>query len=433
MKATTRNAKGSVKHNSREFNTDKANHIDKTEIQNNMCILDFGNGLQTYNLNELDDVYKKFNGMSESIKNTLKDENQNRFNELSDMEKVELYIYNAYLQKSIKSQNERHIASRHLERQKDVLDVYLSQKTEPTETIIQVGNVNDRYCVDKLNSMNELSNMYAEYRQAHNQKYGSNIILLDTFWHGDEPGAAIHAHERKLFIGHNKNGEIVVNKNQALKEMGVKLPNPNAPETKYNNRLITYSEDCHNMWIDICKQHGFEIETTPKLTNPDINKPIAEFKKQTLQKQNDTLKKEYDTIQQKINAKNKEYDIIQTGINVGQSRMRSQEHTIKYNNEVIDKQKEAYNKYHKAIDEQIEAYNNNEIVIKNQNQTIDELSNRARNTGIIEKKTLDLLWDKYPDLVEDYQNRAEEQINNAWKPTPKHKAKEHIEFDDMER
>lgn len=159
----------------------------------------------------------------------------------------------------VAEQNERHISTGHYSKQRDILDYYLSRKTEPTETILQVGNHED--C--NLPS-DELWKIYInDYLPEFKKRYGSRVKILNSCLHCDEPGATPHIHERLIFIGHNSHGEPCSNKNQALKELGFELPDPSKPESRYNTRLMEYSKQCRQLWIECCQRHGLEIDVIP--------------------------------------------------------------------------------------------------------------------------------------------------------------------------
>lgn len=71
-------------------------------------------------------------------------------------------------------------------------------------------------------------------------------------------------HERKVWIGHDKDGNPVIGQDKALREMGIKSPIPDKKLSKFNNPKITYTRLCREKFIDICRSHGLEIEVAPK-------------------------------------------------------------------------------------------------------------------------------------------------------------------------
>ena len=50
---------------------------------------------------------------------------------------------------------------------------------------------------------------------------------------------------------------------QALKEMGFELPDPNKKQGKFNNRKMSYDAECRKLFLEICHKHGLQIEEEP--------------------------------------------------------------------------------------------------------------------------------------------------------------------------
>ena len=95
------------------------------------------------------------------------------------------------------------------------------------------------------------------------QKTFPNVQILDVALHVDEEGAP-HMHERKVWIGHDKTGNAVVGQTKALLEMGISAPNPEKKYNRYNNPKITYTRMIRENLLDICREHGLEVEEHPK-------------------------------------------------------------------------------------------------------------------------------------------------------------------------
>lgn len=254
MRVTNRHAKGTTRHNFREFDPNKADHIDNELSKNNQYFW----GKKNITLNKLLGIHFSVqNELSEIRDNLRNQDNKNKFDKLTKSQQLELVTYNRLFKDTIKNQNDRHIATRHFNKQRDIIDYYTNKKTEPTESILQIGNHNEYV------AGNQLLDIYKDYVAKHNERYGKNILILNSAFHGDEPGAADHIHERKLFIGHNTHGELCFSKTQALKELGFDLPNQNEKESRYNNRLMQYTKECRELWIECCQSRGLDIEIIP--------------------------------------------------------------------------------------------------------------------------------------------------------------------------
>ena len=90
------------------------------------------------------------------------------------------------------------------------------------------------------------------------------------------------------FLHKNASGEYEPNQTQALAEMGIEAPNPDEKDSKANNRLITFSQQCREMYVAIAERHGFTIESEPALPGKiTLNK--QEFITKKLREENEAL------------------------------------------------------------------------------------------------------------------------------------------------
>ena len=364
MRVTNRHNKGTAKHNFREFDTRKSDHIDRNLIEQNKFFFRFKNQLHAISFNKIADYHAKFKAELADIKNSLRNtENKHKFDKLSKAEQIELIFYYRGFKQTIDNQNKRHIATKHYNKVRDVLDYYTNKRTEPTEAILQIGSHEHREQISADLTMR----VYKDYINEHNKRYGKNIIIMDSVLHTDEPNAAVHVHERKLFVGHNNHGELCSNKSQALKELGISLPNPNKKESRYNNRLMTYSKQCRELWIECCQKYGLQIELVPSESNKH-GQELAKYKSNREAK--------------------KLYDLIEKG---NQQTLQNQMKS----NELQQIEKQIQIKSDKL--KQLETQKNN-------------LMEWTAENGEIDKIALDLMYEKYPDLVDDYQSRAKEII-----------------------
>lgn len=74
------------------------------------------------------------------------------------------------------------------------------------------------------------------------QKQFPGLKVLDVALHMDEQGAP-HIHERRAWVYTDKAGNLAISQNKSLEQMGVELPNPNKPRSRFNNRKMTFSPD----------------------------------------------------------------------------------------------------------------------------------------------------------------------------------------------
>lgn len=118
MRVTNRQGKGTAKHNFREFDLSKADHIDDELLECNKYML----GNKSISLNQIIGFHFKIKKELSQIKGTLRSlENQHQFDTLTRTEQIELCVYNRVFGDMVKEQNERHISTGHYSKQRDIL------------------------------------------------------------------------------------------------------------------------------------------------------------------------------------------------------------------------------------------------------------------------------------------------------------------------
>lgn len=352
MRVTNRQAKGTSKHNFREFDLKKANHINNDLTQNNQYLWQSKNTTT----NKLAGIHFSVQHELSEIRDNLRNQdNKNKFDKLTKSQQLELVVYNRLFKNTIKNQNDRHISTRHYDKQRDIIDYYTNSKTEPTECILQIGNKDNHV------SSSQLWDIYNDYVKEHNKRFGSQIMIINSSLHVEE--TTPHIHERKVFISHNNHNELCSNKSSCLKDLGFNLPSPNKKEGRYNNRLMEYSKVCRDLWIECCQKHNLDIEIIPG----DPSKHGQELAKFKADREEQRL---YNAIDEH-NKQNAEWD---------------------KNNSAKLKQSIELNK------------------------GLDDLKEHYENNGYIEKLMLDLMYQDNPDYVEDYQQRAYDIMDNQFTP-----------------
>lgn len=225
MRATLHNARlGGGRHNDRQFNLDKANHIDATRTNNNIY------------LNALGDKTLSFH-------------------------ESEIKIYQLEFEDFINDKNARAIASRHPERVVSAEDLVKSERYRPEEVIFQLGNKDTH--VDKK----QLRQVFGEFLQWHDNKFKDHVKSLNIALHVDEKTP--HVHWRRVWTYDDDKGFKAIGQHKALEQMGYELPNPNKPRGRSNNLKMVYTEECRNKLLEICKQHNLEIEQSPERRAPN--------------------------------------------------------------------------------------------------------------------------------------------------------------------
>lgn len=170
-------------------------------------------------------------------------------------EEAEKSLYDRMFSESLEAQNERHRKSRHHGRVKTMDDYRTDRNTCPEETIIQIGNKDDTVPADLLKRI-AIEQINWESRTF------PNVIILDAALHVDEEGAP-HFHKRQVWIAKSDDG-CVVSQSKALQQMGIERPDTTRKKSRYNNPKMEYTRRCREHFLDLCREHGLEIETDPK-------------------------------------------------------------------------------------------------------------------------------------------------------------------------
>jgi hypothetical protein len=225
MRATIHNGRTShlgaftPKHNDRNFNINHAEHIDPERVKNNR--------------------YWNWTGNPETT-----------------FEAAEAAFYEKHIRQHLDAQNARYRAQRHAERVKSMDEYRRSPQTCPEEVILQIGKLGDTIPADMM------ARIIQEQINWEQQTF-PGVRVLDVALHMDEQGAP-HIHERRAWVYTDKDGNTAISQNKSLEQMGVELPNPDRPRGRFNNRKQVFSRMCREHLLQICREHGLEIEEIPQ-------------------------------------------------------------------------------------------------------------------------------------------------------------------------
>lgn len=224
MRATIHNGRTSnlgaftPKHNDRNFNINHAEHIDPERVKLN----------------------RYWNWTGKEI----------------TFEDAERAFYEKHIRQHLDAQNARYRAQRHAERVKSMDEYRRSPQTCPEEVILQIGKLGDTIPADMM------ARIIQEQINWEQQQF-PGVKVLDVALHMDEQGAP-HIHERRAWIYTDKDGNLAISQNRSLEQMGVELPNPDKPRSRFNNRKQVFSRMCREHLLQICRKHGLEIEEIPQ-------------------------------------------------------------------------------------------------------------------------------------------------------------------------
>ena len=234
MKATRhngRNASYSAKHNDRRFNLQSSEHIDPERKKHNAYW----------------DCYRGFMADPE-----IYDVPENKFT----FEQIEKQFYLERYGDYIDGQCSRNAARRHSDRNRTTEDLRLDKRTCPEETILQIGNIDGAISGEKL------FEIMVDYQKQFTTLFGEHVHIIDWALHVDE--ATPHVHERHVFDYTNSHGEIQPAQDKALEALGIERPDPNKKQGRNNNRKQTFDKIVRALFLQICKEHGLQIDEEPE-------------------------------------------------------------------------------------------------------------------------------------------------------------------------
>ena len=189
------------------------------------------------------------------------------------------------------SRNQKAIDGRHKERVQTMQQFRENPKACPEEVQFIIGNAK------APTNPQLLAQIFEEYIEWHKQQF-PNVLLLNAYLHVDEPNAAPHVQERRVWTAH-EGDMLIISQSKALEEMGIERPFPDEPVSRTNNAKVTYSKMCREKQIEIARAHGLDIEDKPK--EPSENgKTMLQLKMQTMQADNEKLKSEKAELQGQV-------------------------------------------------------------------------------------------------------------------------------------
>lgn len=313
-------------HNDRRFDPEHSEHIDNERVRQNIYW----------------DCYQGYTTMADRGK-----EDNFSFNQ------IEMAYYVDHYSDYVINQNKRHEKARHPDRCKGVEDVLKNKKTCPEESIYQLGTIDEHASVETLVLV------FDEFKKEFDERFGSNVHIIDWSLHMDE--ATPHIHERHVFDATNRYGEIEPKQEAALEELGFELPNPEKKRSKTNNRKVVFDSACRTMFLDICKRHGLEIDEEPSYGG-----------RQYLEKQDYIRMKQKEEIAVQQEMLNQQRDKV----NANHLELARQSNHVRANEKVIQSQKEKIEQQEKEFKEN---FISNSDRILSQGELIEEQREEGGN------------------------------------------------------
>ena len=276
--------KGSPNHNDRNFDLEKAKHIDKDKTKDN--------------------IYFSYDN-SKSFRDG------------------EIAFYKKHYSEELKISNDKKKAQRHPEKVRTLMDVYRSNRTRPDEFILQIGNKNDK--VDR-NVFLKCVKLFLDELKEWNHSTGDHFHPLNVAGHFDE--TTPHFHIRGVWDYTDENGIKHINRNKALKLAGIERPEPDKPDGQYNNRKMTFDALMREKWLDICECCGLEIDRKP--IPGRRHKDLSEYRKSETAKSYNDIQKFFENSDWKVmsDANNSPSQILQARNNIAESASKLLEKNI---------------------------------------------------------------------------------------------------------
>lgn len=168
-----------------------------------------------------------------------------------DYAEMEEEYYEKRFRSALDSQNARYKASRQYNNCKTMKQFMNSPRYKPEEQIIQVGSM------DNTITKEQLLEIYQDYYEWHTKEY-PEIKFLNATLHVDEKGAP-HFHVRRVWEVTNGD-EVGICQADVLAKYGFERPNLNKPQGRKNNPKIAYTKMVREKLLEICLQHGIDVE-----------------------------------------------------------------------------------------------------------------------------------------------------------------------------
>lgn len=171
-------------------------------------------------------------------------------------EEAEKRFYEEAFGEYLEARNDRYAKSGHPEDAKSMDDYRKAARTCPDEEILQVGDKDSPIPLD------DLWGIACDYCNWMEDTY-PQICILDIALHADEQGGP-HVHVRKVYGADDGRGHWQAAQSKALAQMGVEPPEPGKKYGRYNNSKMTFTRDCREHFIQLCRARGYEIEDKPR-------------------------------------------------------------------------------------------------------------------------------------------------------------------------
>lgn len=252
---------------------------------------------------------------------------------------MELEFYTRNFSKHIEFQNEKHLQCRRKDKMVSVEEYYKAKNTRPEDVILQVGNRNEHITGE------ELWKCAMQYRTEFDEKYGKHCKILNMALHMDE--ATPHVHIRRVWLGEDKYGHQHASCNSALQKMGFDMSDEKS--TWKNNPKTKFTEMERGLFENICQRNGIDIDIDNRSDREHLS--LDEYKKKMRLKD---LEKTREDLEEQ--AERKALALLESERRMMEENIRSQ--LERENDEIIRKAIKKKNaELAKSLMEYIQTYN----------------------------------------------------------------------------
>lgn len=243
---------------------------------------------------------------------------------------AEVEIFNKLYSDALSKQNEKYRKKGQYNRVKKMEDWVECSRYCAREEILQIGDMKSHASAEALE---QCLDEYAKWKE---EQFGSNFSYISIALHVDE--ATPHAHCRETWFYHDKDGTIKPGIAKALEEAGIPLPDDTKPVSRTNNRMMTYTEICRDVWQQICIEHGFNIDCTPDKSRTQGHMGSKQYKA-------------YMQAMEALEAREK-------AVEAREKRLALQEMSLQDREKAIEQKEKDFQHWEDALDAQAKAINN---------------------------------------------------------------------------
>lgn len=261
----------------------------------------------------------------------------------------ELNFYENQYHRSLDIQNAKHKADRHPGRVKTMQQFYSTKRYAPVEEMLQWGNISTDNLPDK-DTYNEIVETYVFWLKEWSDDNGGHLHILDWSNHFDE--ATPHTQLRYIWDWTDENGVTWCEQEKAMEMAGLKLPHPEEPNGRCNNRNMTFTAMCRTKWQDIVESFGFEVERETLPPKPHVSTYAYIRRQMQEQKAREEALNERE---KNINLKQQELDDREGYVEFKEAELVTAENSLEERIKEQDLQKQQFESYKKIEEQRLDA------------------------------------------------------------------------------